>query len=151
MSITEITRETLRGLKGLLVIVETVKSDAEADGLRIDDIQAEVESRLEQAGVRVLSHDEWRSTIGRPWLYVSVNTIKYLFSYFFSIDVQLKQDVTLPRQPSISTSSATWEMGSIGFASIPEFPAKIQESVSSYVDNFINDYLAVNTDGSPRQ
>lgn len=151
MTITEITRETLRGLKGLVVIVETVKSDAEADGLMVDDIQAEVESKLKQAGVPILPHDEWRTTIGRPWLYVSVNTIKYLFSYFFSIDVQLKQDVTLPRRPSISTSSATWEMGSIGFVAVPELPAKIKESVAMYVDNFISDFLAVNGNFSAKQ
>jgi hypothetical protein len=144
MNLTEITRETLRGLKGLVVIVETVKSDAEADGLKIDDIQAQVEARLEQGGVRVLPHDVWRTTVGRPWLYVSVNTMKYLFSYFFSIDVQLKQDVTLPRQPGISTSSATWEMGSIGFVAVPELPGKIKEFVFAYVDSFISDYAIAN-------
>jgi hypothetical protein len=146
MNITDITRETLRGLGGVVVVVETVKSDAEADGLRVDDIQAEVESRLEEGGVRVLPHDVWRATVGRPWLYVSVNTMKYLFSYFFSIDVQLKQDVTLPRQPSILTSSATWEMGSIGFVAIPEFSDKIRESVAAYIDSFISDFNAVNSE-----
>jgi hypothetical protein len=151
MNITEITRETLRGLKGLVVIVETVKSDAEADGLKIDDLQAEVEAMLEKGGIRVLPHDVWRATVGRPWLYVSVNTMKYLFSYFFSIDVQLKQDVILPRLPSIQTSSATWEMGSIGFVAIPELSDKIKESVFGYIDSFISDYAAVNGDGSEKQ
>jgi hypothetical protein len=144
MNITEITRETLRGLKGVVVVVETVKSDAEADGLKVDDIQAEVEAKLEEGGVQILPHDAWRATVGRPWLYVSVNTMKYLFGYFFSIDVQLKQDVTLPRRPSILTSSATWEMGSIGVVSIPDLPNKIKESVFGYVDSFISEYAAVN-------
>lgn len=148
MNITEITRETLRGLTGLVVVVETVKSDAEADGLKVDEIQAEVEARLVEGGVRILPHDVWRTTVGRPWLYVSVNTMKYLFSYFFSIDVQLKQDVTLPRRPSILTSSATWEMGSIGFVAIPEFSDKIRESVAGYIDSFVSDYTAVNS-GNP--
>ena len=92
----------------------------------------------------MLPHPEWRQTPGRPWLYVSVNTIKHLENYFFSVDVQLKQDVSLPRQPSILTSSATWELGSIGFVSTELLPAKIQESVGAYVDHFISDYSAVN-------
>ncbi|HMK36725.1 MAG TPA: hypothetical protein VK463_16745 [Desulfomonilaceae bacterium] len=144
MNINEITRETLRGLHGIVVVVESLKSDAEADGLSGATLQEEIQAKLEQSGVRVLPHEEWRGTVGRPWLYVSINTIKHLFSYFFSIDVQLKQDVILPRAVSIQTSSATWEMGSIGFVTIDELPEKIRESVIAYVDNFISDYRAVN-------
>jgi len=99
---------------------------------------------LAQGGIRVLPHPEWRETPGRPWLYVSVNTIKYLESYFFSVDVQLKQDVSLPRQPSIVTSSVTWELGSIGFVTTEFLAAKIRESVGAYVDHFISDYSTVN-------
>jgi len=92
----------------------------------------------------VLPHPEWRDTPGRPWLYVSINTIKHSGNYFFSVDVQLKQDVSLPRQPYIVTSSATWELGSIGFVNTELLPVKILDSVGAYVDNFISDYSTVN-------
>jgi len=144
MNLTDYTRETLRGLQGVAVVVETLKSDAEADGLNAGDLQADVESKLIEAGISVLPHEQWRQTAGHPWLYVSVNTIKYLASYFFSIDVQLKQDVSLPRDPSILTSSATWELGSIGFAVPQSFPDKIRESVNTYISRFIADFSAVN-------
>ncbi len=145
MNLTEYTRETLHGLSGVVVVVETIKPDAEADGLKVTELQTDVELRLAQGGIRVLPHDVWRQTPGRPWLYVSVNTIKYLESYFFSVDVQLKQDVSLPRQPSIVTSSVTWELGSIGFVNTELLPAKIRESVGAYVDHFISDYSTVNS------
>jgi hypothetical protein len=145
MNLTEYTRETLLGLKGVVVVIETVKPDAEADGLNVAELQTDVELRLSQGGVRVLPHPEWRETPGRPWLYVSVNTIKHLGSYFFSVDVQLKQDVSLPRQPSIMTSSATWELGSIGFVNPELLPVKIRESVGTYIDNFISDYSEANS------
>jgi hypothetical protein len=145
MNLTEYTRETLLGLKGVVVVIETVKPDAEADGLNVAELQTDVELKLTQGGVRVLPHPEWRETPGRPWLYVSVNTIKHLGSYFFSVDVQLKQDVSLPRRPSIMTSSATWELGSIGFVNPELLPAKIRESVGAYVDNFISDYSEANS------
>jgi hypothetical protein len=144
MDLTEYTKDTLRGLIGVVVVIETIKPDAEADGLSISELQTDVELKLVQGGIRVLPHSEWCQTPGRPWLYVSVNTIKHLGSYFFSVDVQLKQDVNLPHQPSIVTSSATWELGSIGFAKTDLLRAKIRESVGAYVDNFINDYSAVN-------
>jgi len=144
MNLTEYTKETLRGLPGVVVVVENLRDDAEAAGLRAAELQSDVESRLTQGGIRVLPHSEWRITPGRPWLYVSVNTISYLASHFFSIDVQLKQDVSLPRIPSIVTSSATWEMGSIGFATTTGMPSKIREAVGNYLECFIIDYQSVN-------
>jgi hypothetical protein len=144
MDFTDYTRETLRGLPGVLVVIENIKDDAESAGLTVPDLQADVELKLVRAGIRVLAHEEWRNTPGRPWLYVSVNTIKHLGSYFFSIDVQLKQDVSLPRQPSIVTSSATWEVGSIGYVQTENLPPKIRDSVGGYLDNFISDYQTVN-------
>ncbi|MBI5568975.1 MAG: hypothetical protein HY914_03435 [Desulfomonile tiedjei] len=144
MDLTEYTRHTLQGLQGVVVVVESIKSDAEADGLLATDLQAETELKLSQAGIAVLAQDQWSQTPGRPWLYVSVNTMKYLASYFFSIDVQLKQEVSLPREPSLVTSSATWEVGSIGFVISPDLSQKIRDSVSGYVNHFIRDFLAAN-------
>jgi hypothetical protein len=146
MNLTEYTRETLLGLRGVVVVIETIRSDAEADGLSVTELQTDVELRLTQGGIRVLPHPEWSETPGRPWLYVSVNTIKHMGNYFFSVDVQLKQDVSLPRQPSIVTSSATWELGSIGFVNPELLSAKIRDSVSAYVDNFVSDYSQANSE-----
>lgn len=128
----------------MIVIVEGVKADARVDGLDVREIQADCEQKLSAAGITVLQEEQWRKAPGRPWLYVSINTIQYLGSYFFSIDVQLKQDVGLAREPSNVTSSATWEMGSIGFVDTPHLVPKIKESVGNYLDNFIADYAAVN-------
>lgn len=145
MNITDYTKETLRGLEGVAVIVETLNSDAEADSLRVDDIQADVEAKLSSSGVQVLPLEQWRITAGKPWLYVSVNTMKYLLTYFFSIDVHLKQDVTLSRQPSIITSCSTWEVGSVGFVDAPNLATKIRQSVNQYVDQFTSDFKEVNS------
>lgn len=144
MDLTEYTLETLRDLQGVFVIVETVKSDAVADGLSVEDLQHDVESKLSQAGIRVLTHDEWRSTPGRPWLYISVNTIKFLASYFFSLDVQLKQEVTLSRIGSISTSSSTWELGSLGMTVTSDLPSRVRQAVDGYIQRFIEDCATSN-------
>lgn len=141
---THYTRDTLAGLPGMIVIVEDVKADAQAVGLDVREIQTDCERKLSAAGIPVLGEAQWRLAPGRPWLYVSINTMVYLASYFFSIDVQLKQDVNLAREPSNVTSAATWEMGSIGFVDPPHLSSKIRESVGSYLDNLISDYAAVN-------
>jgi hypothetical protein len=146
MNFTDYTRFTLRGLTGVVVVIESIKSDAVADGLSESDLQADVEARLANSGIHVLNQDEWRETPGRPWLYVSVNTMRYLGSYFFSLDVQLKQDVKLPRAPGVLTSSATWEVGSIGFARCQDIGAKIRSSVDAYVTQFLTDWEAANNE-----
>lgn len=146
MNLTDYTRFTLRGLTGVVVVIESIKSDAVEDGLRETDLQADVEARLVDGGMQVLTPDEWRQTPGRPWLYVSVNTLRYLGSYFFSLDVQLKQDVNLPRNPSLLTSSATWEVGSIGFARCQDIGVKIRASVDAYLTQFLSDWKAANNE-----
>ncbi len=144
MDLTEYTKETLQDLQGVFVIVETLKSDAEEDGLNVAELQREVESKLSRAGIKVLTHDEWRSTPGRPWLYVSVNTIKFLASYFFSLDVQLKQEVNLSRSGSISTSASTWELGSLGMTLISDLRTRVHHAVNGYVQRFIDDCAEAN-------
>jgi len=144
MNLTDITRETLRGLAGVLVVVEELKEEARADGLSAGALQDFVELKLVRSGLRVLPHDDWRRTPGRPWLYVSVNAMKIVSTYFFSIDVQLKQDISLVRQPDIASSCATWELGSIGFVTAEHLCTKIQDSVDAYLDLFLKDYRAVN-------
>jgi hypothetical protein len=145
MDLTEYTRETLRGLTGVMVVVEDLKEDAQADGLSVAGLQDQTEARLAEAGIPILPLDEWRSTSGRPWLYVSVNTLRHIGGYFFSVDVQLKQEVTLPRQPSIVTSSSTWELGSIGFVMADNLAIKIGESVEAHLGGFISDFRAANS------
>jgi len=144
MDFTEYTRETLRGLSGVMVVIEDLKEDAQADGLSVTGLQHQTESKLAEAGIPVLPLDEWRSALGRPWLYVSVNTLRHIGGYFFSVDVQLKQEVSLPRQPSIVTSSSTWELGSIGFVMADKLPIKVRASVEAHLDGFISDFRAAN-------
>lgn len=146
MDLREYTRITLRGLPGVMVIVENVGEDAEAAGLNSEELEKEIEHRLGKAAIPVIPHDQWRDTGGRPWLYVSVNTIKHPTGYFFSVDLQLKQEVALRRQPSTVTSSATWEIGSVGFVGRRNLHAHVSESVGKFLDAFINDYAVANSD-----
>lgn len=65
--------ESLRGLKGVLVLVEALKPEIEADGLRRDSIQTDVELKLRLAGIKVLTEEECLKEPGCPWLYVYIN------------------------------------------------------------------------------
>jgi hypothetical protein len=92
-------RETLHGLQGVHVVVENIDQNAERDGLTEHQVQTDVELRLRQSGIRVLSEEERLATPGRPYLYINVNTFKNndMEFYVYSITVELNQNVWLSR------------------------------------------------------
>ena len=87
-------RDTLRGLKGVMVFVEDIGLDVENHGLTKNLLKKEVESRLRQADIPVLTADEAFNMPGKPYLYLHLtthNTGIELYSY--SIRIEFNQDV----------------------------------------------------------
>lgn len=94
----EQTRETLRGLSGVAVLIEELTREAEQAGLTRTQLQTGVELRLRQAGIPVLTEQEWLRTPGRPFLYIRVGTFmsREMGGVFaFHIAVELHQRVTV--------------------------------------------------------
>ncbi len=73
-------RESLRGLPGVYVIIESIGKDAQADGLKEEAIRTAVELILRSSGIRVLTESEWLETPAAPYLYVRAATLKELVS-----------------------------------------------------------------------
>ena len=141
----EFTRKTLAGLTGMYVSVVPISDEAQRDGLDATQIRTDVELKLRQAGIAVLTQDEWRSTMGAPYLFVSVQTFKNpAHVYAYSADVELRQLVTLVRDPSKSVLAPTWSatgiLGTVG----PQKVGSVREDVRDLTDQFINAYLAAN-------
>src|SRR2546422_6457039 len=99
----EYTRKTLAGLTGLYVSVEQIPDEVQRDGLDTTQIRTDVELKLRQAGITVLTRQEWLSTAAAPYLYVNVQAIKNPANlYAYSADVELRQRVTLVHNPAVS-------------------------------------------------
>ncbi len=64
------SRETLRGIKGVFLIVEAAEPEIERAGLTQRQIKTDVEQKLRLAGLNVLAPDEATKAPGRPWLAV---------------------------------------------------------------------------------
>ena len=105
---------------------------------------ADFAKRLREAGIQVLSDEQSMETPGKAYLYLNVNTYKRDESYAFCVGLELKQAVTLRRDPSISVLAVTWSglgvVGAVGSANLRQ----VRESVRDELDRFINAYLAVN-------
>jgi hypothetical protein len=136
-----VKQRALGGLKGMGVMVEDMRPEAERLGLTRNQIQTDVELRLRKAGVRVLTEKEKDETPGMPYLYVNVNTMFDSASCVFSITVELSEWVTLAR--GFKTSGRIWQSSSVGIVGINKL-SQIRVSVGELVDKFINDYLAAN-------
>jgi hypothetical protein len=72
----EFERESLKGLQGVGVLIENLNADAERAGLDSSTLTTDVELRLRQAGIVVLSRAERVRAPGSPYLYVNVAVIK---------------------------------------------------------------------------
>lgn len=140
------TRDSLRGLKKLQVVIEN-NALAEQEGLTVMQLQTDVGSQISKAGVRVLTEKEALRGLGKPTLYLKLLLIKSASEYTFLVDVQFREQVKPKRYSSLSIMAATWQssvVGSFGSINPHVAPQVIREGIGSMIDLFIKDYLAVN-------
>ena len=107
------------------------------------------EDQIKDAGIKVYDDDGWKADDAHPYLYIRVNSMKSGDDKFFafSLDVELHQDVNLPRDTNIDTLAATWETGSFGILET-EHAKRIYKSVEKEVGEFIDDFNAQNSETS---
>jgi hypothetical protein len=143
---SDVNRETLRGLKGVRVLVEDLASEVGKAGLTKNQLQADIEDKLRKAGIKALTQDECFATPGEPYLYVNIN-LNFRKAdpniYSFSMDIGVIQNVTLDRDPKQKTYAATWSTGGVGSIE-KEFLPRLKDSVDDLLNLFIKSYLAVN-------
>jgi hypothetical protein len=143
---SEIDRASLKGLKGVFVLVEDLNPPEEQAGLKTADVQTDVEEKLKAAGIPLLSKTQDMDTPGMPTLYISVSVASSTASdlWPFSIDVNLEQQATLKRSPDTFVPTAvTWHVGSIGAVDKSNIRS-IRDRVNEQVAKFVNAYLKVN-------
>ena len=139
-------RDTLRGLRVISVLVEYLPDDVEREGLNRAYLQHDIEMRLRQAGLRVLTISEIAHSPGAPYLYIAVYPITGPSVNFnaYAISLILKQLVQLSWNPTIELFATTWEgpghPSSLSTRSIFDIRTRISDAVRV----FIIDYQAVN-------
>ncbi len=139
----ESDRQTLRGLQGVHVVIESVNPKIKGDGLTKDRLRTDMEQKLRKAGIKVLSETENQMTPGRPYMYLNINILKYKYfpAYIYNIRVEVVQDVYLVRLFDVRTGGVTWSINTAGIA--PRL-REIRTSIESLVDYFAKAYLSIN-------
>ncbi|MFB3926856.1 MAG: hypothetical protein ACE14T_12470 [Syntrophales bacterium] len=139
------TRKTLV-IEGVYVLVEELQPNIKGFSDRFkfskEQLQADVESKLREAGIKVFNKNEWLKTVGRPILYVNINTDqreKYWWSY--DVRLELQQMVSLEVNPQVKTLATTWSTNITGTVNLGTLHV-LSQQVSTLVDIFINAYLS---------
>jgi hypothetical protein len=145
----EHSRQTLAGLRGVHVDVWGVREDAQRHGLSETQLQTDVELRLREAGIEVLSMDDLLRTAGVPVLHVTAGTMHLSDSmsgvYAYCVSVELEQGTHLARTPSVHVIGRTWNAtGMFGVVGANHLEERVRRDVRDLTDQFINAYLAAN-------
>ena len=142
-------RVTLAGLTGVHVVVNELSDEAEREGLSRSSLQAELESRLRQAGLRVLTVTEALTSVGRPTLEVRVSVMTSGEApqlYVYSVDLALRQHIRLTRDRTIESYAVTWsENREVGVVRATRLSA-VRDALRAKVNQFITAWQTVNQD-----
>jgi hypothetical protein len=110
--------ESLRGLKGISVIVDRVQTlslpvDSKPDTPSKEEVQAEAELWLKKLGINVVATPDQKT----PSLHLVLLAEKENGRNHYDFTVRLMQEVTLSRDPSVKVQAPTWTgimLGSTG-------------------------------------
>ncbi len=144
--------ESLEGLRGVEVIVEELKSELEDFNLTAGQVQREVEGKLQNAGIQVLSKEdnEKIQPLRKPYLYLKVNSYKLPWrrsSFAFCIHIALNQQVKLRGNPELKKTifySPTWYKSEVGGVTGKDI-SEIIEVVKTLTEKFIHAYQTANS------
>jgi hypothetical protein len=146
-SFTADKRDTLRGLREISVLIEYLPDDLEREGLNREQLRRDIEVRLRQTGLHVLTLSEVANLPGAPYLYVAVYPIigPSVNVNAYAVALTLKQLVQLSRNPTTELFATTWE-GPIHFSSLSDSRVfDIRSRIFDAVGRFIVDYRDVNS------
>jgi hypothetical protein len=135
----EMTRLTLRGIKGVYVVIESIEPEIENLGLTQAQIRADVEAKLREANITVAP--DFQRGLPAVYLYVQVLRPEKINRLFYSISLSLLQNVILERDPNVKTNTDTWLVRVLGMSSGTE---AIRSDVRSLLDQFIEDFRKAN-------
>lgn len=132
------SRATLKGVTAVKVRVALTSLDAQQDGLRSANLQADAEHRLAEAGVTLTP-----AALALLFIDVGIDKNAGLCRYACSIRIDLSQLVKLARDPIIDAFPSTWSLSRIAEIGATDLP-NVRGSVGDLVDQFIAAYRAQN-------
>ena len=140
---------TLSGLKGIYVNIAPIDSNLESEGVTVNRLRDEAESRLKKTGIKALNKDDY-DRYSRTQTYQSARLDISVTSdvggsetqRIYLVRVQIIQEARLLRKPIIKMSAPTWE--ALKIAVNPSEGSLIMQ-IQEALDLFIQDFGSANS------
>ena len=159
-------RKTLHGIQSVVVKVYPVETEWKTElakvGLSESTLQSAIEHQLQKAGIQVITEGASRRSEVEGILNVrikfndpepakksflspggkeeKIEAVDIKKKYIYAIRLNLRQLVSLKRNPSAEAFSITWQAESVGMRRL----ALIRDDIKRLVDVFIEAYLSEN-------
>jgi hypothetical protein len=137
-------RDTLRGLTGLEIVVESLSPELQRAGLSTEALRSAIERRLHSAGVTVYPSQRANPGPAQPYLYLHTNAISLEQGSLFAVAIQVQVRQTLQSLVTGSkiVDAMTWDSHDVVVLQAPRI-GEIQAEIQSHVDRFVEDWAAV--------
>jgi hypothetical protein len=137
-------RDTLRGLPGVEVIVESLQPELERNGLTTAAIRADVERRLRDGGVAIYESQAANPSPAKAYLYVHLNalTLPLDAGYAIAVQVHLRQTLRSLVTGSNIVNAMTWDKQNVVGIPAAALPS-VRDEVLTFIDQFVEDWAAV--------
>jgi hypothetical protein len=138
------SRESLRGIKGVYLLIEELGKDGIKDGITSKSIERDIEYRLHENKIKLFSESEYDEIDNIPLLHIQIDYLKLndINEYAYYVNVELVQLVTLNRN-KYSKSAPTWSVGRIGYINSNK-SIETRNPIKDVVDIFIKALLSEN-------
>lgn len=136
---SELSRESLRGLNGVAVVIEGIDEKSPQSGLNLGAIRAEIEEKLLLAGINVLSEEQLLKEPGQPSLYATIDQLKIESITISKVYLGLHQGVLPIRNTNTPLMLDTWSVSAL----VTE-GSLIRDALRNSTDKFIDAFLSMN-------
>lgn len=140
-------RATLRGLMGVNVVIDPVAPEIEKEGATTDALRNRFEERIRRAGISI-------DTDSREFVGLRVTAVRAArrplgngAMFAIAATIGLYQRVTLVRDPSVRTSTQTWEVDTVMLVDTKEVHRACMDSMDELAGRFVAAYRSVNPAG----
>jgi hypothetical protein len=152
-SAQEREKKTLRGVEGFDVFVRVRARDAGAKALGVtqEQVQRDLEARLEKARIRVVRNARAHLLLSVSIISISHPRVDGILAYVSTAQLKFRQGAVLEGSGAKATVT-TWDEIRFGATSpTKNMDKRIRKSIGSLVDVFVQDYLEANADREPAQ
>jgi hypothetical protein len=140
---------SLRGVESMTVHASCCESTKET-GISEEDIRANIQRQLENAGIKVRPPRMWGTVPGRCRLRVAVKVYRpaHEETFVYNLKIDFLQTVTLERNPQMRIDVVTWELMWFAHGSKSTLAQAIGQNLKVLTASFIKDYHQANPDNN---